>query len=792
MKVETKQINNIVVGNKSAQTAKFSIDENNFQHITRLLSKGLYSNPIRTLMIEYVQNALDTHANINQTKKVEVTLPSINYPFYKVQDFGEGMSPEFVLNKLTKYGSSTKSNTNSQVGGFGIGFKASTVYCDNFTMYVNYNGIKYIYDVTNCEGSGAITLLQQMGTTGCNGTIIEIPVNVDDITKFEDELQSGLYTKLHDSVVVYKDGKEIAFEDDRWSQYIVDDEVSYGCQEEWNYKNPPAIFLYSGNILITSLRTTWELCDKIMNIFDASSKLYFTEDEIATITKNKVIIERILRAHIDAHVHQYFNVNINVPIGKFEININRESFIYTDEFYMYILKKINDCVEYQLEYQNNLVSKFTPETSTTEIIDTYMSFTISRKVNRSLDNIILKRIYQAIKSRFATTTYEDWVTKCEDMTIACFRQYELKPFMYHYPKFETVCHSNWSGDMWGSGIDTIFVTSRNGTMNPNKLKKSIRDYMTNYNCSVNILRNVTGDDTTVLQPIYEVYKQLYPEKKFVVDIKFDKTAAKRIPAQKVDEDVKLYGILRAHDTCSTNQNYQVYNKKSDRILKLSELSKVIDDDTTLVIVPKDRTYYTYDDIIEEVNKTRPILASSILKHLYYRGIHSTLHMTNVLFVPEGWAKLKKINRIPLTLSEYVHNILNVEYKRDITTDEAKLIVGFWSASYYGVSANISGYYNDAAKEYNSLVKFMQLLNVSNNNIDMSYVHYVLFSYSYSFNKDIELVCNSAGITSKQMQQIQKLGNLQNCISIPYSPAAHLTNVIKKCISVIYDEVTSLS
>ena len=84
MKVETKQIDNVVIGKKDIQTAKFSIDENNFQHITRLLSKGLYSNPIRTLMIEYVQNALDTHANINQTKKVEVTLPSINYPFYKV------------------------------------------------------------------------------------------------------------------------------------------------------------------------------------------------------------------------------------------------------------------------------------------------------------------------------------------------------------------------------------------------------------------------------------------------------------------------------------------------------------------------------------------------------------------------------------------------------------------------------------------------------------------------------------------------------------------------------------
>ena len=213
----------------------------------------------------------------------------------------------------------------------------------------------------------------------------------------------------------------------------------------------------------------------------------------------------------------------------------------------------------------------------------------------------------------------------------------------------------------------------------------------------------------------------------------------------------------------------------------------------MVSVPKDKTLYTFVDIIEEVNKTRPILVSSILKHLYYRGIFNTLHMTNVLFVPEDYiSKLKKNNRISLTLSEYVHNILNVEYKRDITADEAKLIVGFCNASYYGVSANISGYYNDAAKEYNSLVKFMQLLNVSNNNIDMSYVHYVLFSYSYSFNKDIELVCNSAGITSKQIQQIRKLRDLQNCISIPYSPAAHLTNVIKKCISVIYDEVTSLS
>ena len=109
-----------------------------------------------------------------------------------------------------------------------------------------------------------------------------------------------------------------------------------------------------------------------------------------------------------------------------------------------------------------------------------------------------------------------------------------------------------------------------------------------------------------------------------------------------------------------------------------------------------------------------------------------------------------------------------------------------------MNGNITGYYKDAAKEYNTLVKFMQLLNVSNNNIDMSYVYYILRSYSYPFNKDIELVCNSAGITSMQMQQIRKIGNLQNYIFIPYSILPQSSNITRKCIAVLYDEVTSLS
>jgi hypothetical protein len=162
----------------------FSIQDTGM--IFDILRNKMYSNPIAAICREIACNARDAHREVGKGDvPIHIHLPNAMEPFYKIKDFGPGISPDRMLNIFIRYTASTKRNDNIQTGGFGLGAKTPFSYSDTFVIITNYNGIKYNYSAVIDETKvGKIVLLSSEHTDEPNGTEIIIPVKTNDFNNF--------------------------------------------------------------------------------------------------------------------------------------------------------------------------------------------------------------------------------------------------------------------------------------------------------------------------------------------------------------------------------------------------------------------------------------------------------------------------------------------------------------------------------------------------------------------------------------------------------------------------------
>lgn len=151
-----------------------------------ILRSKMYSNPILAICREYICNAIDSHREVSKPDQpVQVCLPNDIEPYYKVKDFGVGISPDRMEHIFIKYGSSTKREDNIQGGSFGLGAKCAFSMVDSFAVNTIYNGIAYKYACVIDETKiGKLYLLSKFFTKENNGTEIVIPVEPKDFKAF--------------------------------------------------------------------------------------------------------------------------------------------------------------------------------------------------------------------------------------------------------------------------------------------------------------------------------------------------------------------------------------------------------------------------------------------------------------------------------------------------------------------------------------------------------------------------------------------------------------------------------
>jgi hypothetical protein len=159
-------------------------------HTVRLLT-DTYSDPIRSIVREYLSNIIDAYTKMPKDRafiKPILQLPTRFDQTIKFIDFGVGMSHDEVWEVFPSIGDSTKRDNNDEIGGFGLGAKSAFAYepAENWTVEARYNGERMLfnayYDKMGWPNFAHVTTEP---TKEPNGVTISIPVATEDVPAFK-------------------------------------------------------------------------------------------------------------------------------------------------------------------------------------------------------------------------------------------------------------------------------------------------------------------------------------------------------------------------------------------------------------------------------------------------------------------------------------------------------------------------------------------------------------------------------------------------------------------------------
>jgi hypothetical protein len=323
-----------------------------------LLSSGIYKNPIKAVVREYLANAAD------ESKTVDVTVPSSLTPYFEVRDYGKGMSEEFVLELFSSYGFSNKTTNNNQIGGFGIGSKSGFAYTDSFTVTSWFEGIKSVYECTkNVDGTFSISLRGRVNSTESSGVKVCIPVKSRNYIEFKREIEYyatflAYFSKVNfkgvvTNTIVFEQVKGDLYRFTNSSQYasplllVVMGGIPYSCSHQELVDNNLSSLLDSSNLVIVrpigslnitasreSIRyteqTTADLKPLLTSAVEDVIKKYREELENKTTLYEKC---KYLYS-IPYNVRIYMKVNVGLEYSKFkQVKVNRSGSVSELKYY---------------------------------------------------------------------------------------------------------------------------------------------------------------------------------------------------------------------------------------------------------------------------------------------------------------------------------------------------------------------------------------------------------------------------------------------------------------------------
>jgi len=171
----------------SAETSQFKINANGIAF--QILSSGLYAKKIAAVLREIGCNAYDAHVAAGKTNvPFRVNLPTVENPTLAIIDEGQGMSHEQVMLLYTTYFSSNKRDSNSFIGGLGLGSKSPFAYTNAFAVQSIHNGVSYVYNCAlNEEGAPTVTKLSEHVTNQPSGVHVSMVVKNSDVSLFKKE-----------------------------------------------------------------------------------------------------------------------------------------------------------------------------------------------------------------------------------------------------------------------------------------------------------------------------------------------------------------------------------------------------------------------------------------------------------------------------------------------------------------------------------------------------------------------------------------------------------------------------
>lgn len=171
-------------GDLGGDVIEFSMDENSLVHLTKMWA-DLYSDIKLAIIRELATNARDSHVEAGQLCPIEVMTPNSLSPFLRIKDYGLGMNRQDIADIYSKFGASTKRDSDDVTGLLGVGSKSPFAYTGGFKLEATKDGITIIAALGRNEaGLPTIEIMDERPTNADNGVEIMIPVAVDHNAEF--------------------------------------------------------------------------------------------------------------------------------------------------------------------------------------------------------------------------------------------------------------------------------------------------------------------------------------------------------------------------------------------------------------------------------------------------------------------------------------------------------------------------------------------------------------------------------------------------------------------------------
>lgn len=287
------------------ESVEAKINEDSMPFLFEMMSKSLYSNPIGSIVREITSNCFDSHQEAGIDDAVVIRKDEDEDGiFISFIDFGVGLSPERIRKVYMNYFSSTKRDTNDQIGGFGLGSKTPLSYVDYFFINTNFEGESYQYILSKGEKAPTLDLMDQCSTKERNGTDIKIYIKSGDVDKFEQELKTQLCYfdnvyfigwEINNDYKIY-DLNNLKYRNkDQYSKeaHIILGKVSYPINwkevDEERLNVPVGIKFEIGELQVTPNRETLRYTDEIKILVKERIKLATEELINLFSSQNKTI-----------------------------------------------------------------------------------------------------------------------------------------------------------------------------------------------------------------------------------------------------------------------------------------------------------------------------------------------------------------------------------------------------------------------------------------------------------------------------------------------------------------------
>jgi hypothetical protein len=346
-------------GNLTGETVEMSVDAASMAHVMSILT-DLYSDPKLAVVREYSTNAHDSHIAAGVTKPIEVSLPNAMSPFFKVRDYGVGLSVDDIRNVYSKYGASTKRATNEQVGMLGLGCKSALTYTQQFTVRSVKDGQLALVAISRTEtGSGVMEIVHTSATDELNGVEISIPINRgDDFSTVAKDFfrfwKSGTVLVDGEEPVRFSGldlGNEITLVKGMDRDYVVMGNVAYRVGTENALYNRYSSYRSFGIVAQVPIGS--------VNFTPSREDLHYTKHTITTLDAVRTMVEKNLLATVQADVdtkETHFAARLSADEWRQMLGVRLEGMTYKNEL---IPSNLNiDITKYRPDGSRNSVNSY--------------------------------------------------------------------------------------------------------------------------------------------------------------------------------------------------------------------------------------------------------------------------------------------------------------------------------------------------------------------------------------------------------------------------------------------------